>query len=157
MWIGFWRLTGWSTRCRLTSRRRRWRRLVPVDDKATQAALDAMVVRVEAAAAGLVTKAALAIQSAAMGSLHTGYGVRTGTMRRSHTVVGPTGAGGVWSARVGPTVIYARRFELGFRGADSLGRVYDQQPRPYFRTAAEQTLPAIRELIVTGFTRAIGG
>lgn len=31
---------------------------------------------------------------------------------------------------------YARRVEFGFKGADSLGRVYDQAGQPYMRPAA---------------------
>jgi len=33
---------------------------------------------------------------------------------------------------------YARRVELGFKDADSLGRVYDQAGQPYMRPAAEK-------------------
>ncbi len=36
---------------------------------------------------------------------------------------------------VGSNVEYARRLELGFVGADSLGRIYNQLPRPYLRPA----------------------
>ncbi|RFC66451.1 HK97 gp10 family phage protein [Fulvimarina endophytica] len=32
---------------------------------------------------------------------------------------------------------YARRIEYGFVGVDSLGRYYDQQPRPYLRMASQ--------------------
>lgn len=34
-----------------------------------------------------------------------------------------------------PKVPYGRRIEMGFVGADSLGRVYNQPPRPYMRPA----------------------
>ena len=40
--------------------------------------------------------------------------------------------------RVGSNVEYARRIELGFVGADSLGRVYNQSPQPYLRPALEK-------------------
>lgn len=39
--------------------------------------------------------------------------------------------------KVGTNVEYARRIELGFAGADSLGRIYDQPARPYLRPALE--------------------
>lgn len=44
---------------------------------------------------------------------------------------------------------YARRIELGFVGADSLGRVYHQAPQPYMRPAFEEHKDAAREIIVS--------
>ena len=35
----------------------------------------------------------------------------------------------------------ARRLELGFRGTDSLGRTYDQKPRPHWTPAAAEVEP----------------
>jgi bacteriophage HK97-gp10 putative tail-component len=66
-----------------------------------------------------------------------GPDVRTGTLRRgiTHDPVRPAGLG--WETNVGPTVIYSRRIELGFYGADSLGRHYAQPPFPYFTPAFE--------------------
>lgn len=126
---------------------------MPVDDGATRAALLAIAVRVEAAAEQIAAQGAEQIRGAAMRKLHTGFGVVSGTMRRSHYVTGPFGGAGVWVARVGPGVIYARRFELGFTGADKLGRHYDQRPRPYFKPAVEESLPRIRS-IAAGLVRA---
>ena len=40
--------------------------------------------------------------------------------------------------RVGTNVEYARRVELGFVGVDSLGRHYNQAPKPYLRPALEK-------------------
>ncbi len=38
---------------------------------------------------------------------------------------------------VGPVNIpYAKRLEFGFKGEDALGRVYDQEPRPYMTPTA---------------------
>ena len=37
------------------------------------------------------------------------------------------------SVRIGSTVVYARRLELGFTGQDSLGRTYNQPAKPYLR------------------------
>lgn len=50
------------------------------------------------------------------------------------------------AGRVGSNVIYARRVELGFVGVDSLGRKYNQKPRPYLRTALEKNRKAIEGL-----------
>lgn len=38
---------------------------------------------------------------------------------------------------VGTNVAYARRLELGFAGADSLGRTFNQPAQPYLRPAIE--------------------
>jgi len=43
---------------------------------------------------------------------------------------------------------YARRIELGFVGADSLGRAFHQAPQPYMRPAFEEHKEAARETIV---------
>ena len=42
-----------------------------------------------------------------------------------------------YSAKVGPSIAYDRRIELGFVGADSLGRIYNQAAQPYLRPAAD--------------------
>jgi len=39
---------------------------------------------------------------------------------------------------VGSNVEYARRYDMGFVGTDSLGRTYNQAPRPYLRVALEK-------------------
>ena len=56
----------------------------------------------------------------------------------THEVEGPVG-------RVGSNVEYARRVELGFVGADSLGRIYNQPPNPYLRTALETNRKKIED------------
>lgn len=47
---------------------------------------------------------------------------------------------------VGTNVEYARRLELGFVGTDSLGRIYNQLPRPYLRTALEKNRKEIKNI-----------
>lgn len=42
------------------------------------------------------------------------------------------------SVRVGTNVVYAARVELGFKGKDSLGRNYNQSPKPYLVPAIEE-------------------
>ena len=77
--------------------------------------------------------------------------VLTGTLRRSIHIGGHTFSGGgsdigrgsvgrhEVEVKVGTNVPYARRIEFGFTGTDSLGRTYNQPPRPYLRPAMEQT------------------
>jgi len=61
--------------------------------------------------------------------------VKTGTLRRSiHTEVIDSSSTSA-TARTGTDVVYARRLEFGFVGRDSLGRLYNQAPRPYLRPA----------------------
>jgi len=45
--------------------------------------------------------------------------------------------------RVGTNVEYARRVEMGFVGADALGRIYNQSPKPYLRPALEKNRSTI--------------
>ncbi len=126
---------------------------MPVDDRATQAALDALMTRVGAAGAVAVKSAGLLVQG--LGQARTP--VLSGTLRRSwHTesLPAPTGT---YAVRVGPTMVYARRIELGFKGADSLGRVYDQAPDPYVKPALEEARPRIRALVVTTIAKALRG
>lgn len=131
---------------------------MPVDDAATRQALLAIAARVEAAGQQIAQQGAEIVRGAAMRKLHVGFGVVSGTMRRSHQVtaarlVGP----GMWSASVGPTVIYARRFELGFVGTDSLGRRYDQRGRPYFKPAVNESRARIQALATRLANVAIRG
>lgn len=67
--------------------------------------------------------------------------VKTGTLRlsiRSEPVKAELGG---WSTRVYPTVIYARRIELGFRQADSRGRQYNQAGQPYLGPSVHEIRP----------------
>lgn len=96
-------------------------------------ALQALVLRVEGATPALLQAAGRAAATHArshMGSrpgphiitgrLHSSLRVRTDGRR---VLVYPSGS----------AAPYARRIELGFVGTDSLGRVYNQPPYPYFR------------------------
>ena len=47
-------------------------------------------------------------------------------------------------AQVGTDVIYARRVEFGFSGADRLGRIYNQPPNPYFRPAFDDNVERVK-------------
>ena len=72
----------------------------------------------------------------------------TGNLRRSIRQTGSTTSPsqGVWMARVGPTAIYGRRIELGFKGADSLGRVYNQPKYPYFKPGVDKALTKLNRV-----------
>jgi len=93
---------------------------------------------------------------------HAAY--KTGTLRRSihiggfsHLAAGfnPSEGygdiGGVISrpgyaqVSVGTNLVYARRIEYGFIGADKLGRVFNQRPRPYLRPAFDTQQDAVRQ------------
>lgn len=83
--------------------------------------------------AGLTT-GALLIQNSAKKKVVK----RTGTLSRSiHTKTVEYTKKKV-SVAVGTDVEYARRIEYGFSGKDSLGRNYNQSPRPYLRPALDE-------------------
>lgn len=73
--------------------------------------------------------------------------VVTGSLRRSiHVDSVKRISFGVWQSVTGPSMIYGRRIDLGFNGADSIGRIYHQPPYPYFTDGFEQAkdqLPGI--------------
>lgn len=77
----------------------------------------------------------------------------------------------MFAARVGPTTVYARRQELGFVGADSLGRVYDEpqhigspgaygskrRRNPYAKPAVVEAMPLVQKLAKSTFAAAVRG
>ena len=72
---------------------------------------------------------------------------RSGALARSIRMVKVEDLGeGRWSSQTGPSIVYARRIELGFSGADSLGRNYSQPAFPYLRPGFEKSGPELREL-----------
>src|SRR5258708_5251694 len=87
-----------------------------------------------------------------------GPNVVTGTLRRSivHDPITPWGVGG-WQTKVGPTVIYGRRIELGFHGADSLGRAYNHHGYSYFGPAYARVTPMIPAIYAKHWARALSG
>lgn len=82
--------------------------------------------------------------------------VERGTLRRGirHKAV-TRGAGLEWRTEVGPTVIYSRRVELGFHGADALGRIYNQEAKPYFTPAWDDTAKRLVEIYAEEWRRAL--
>src|SRR5216684_4443162 len=91
------------------------------------ASLESTVAKASVEARAAVAEAAGELEKAAKqnASGRPGPNVISGTLRRGikHEPIYPWGVRG-WATEVGPTVIYSRRIELGFVGADSLGRVY---------------------------------
>jgi Bacteriophage HK97-gp10, putative tail-component len=126
---------------------------VPVDADDTIAALTAMMGRVRVASRTIVAKSALELQRVGMAHTH----VRSGTLRRSWRIE-PFGEGGMYGARVGPTTVYARRQELGFKGPDKLGRVFKNDPGwPYVKPTFVQVAPQILRYAIDGLSAALRG
>ena len=125
---------------------------MPVEIDRTLAALDAMTRRIGIASGVAGRKVALAFQAEGMANSP----VKSGTLRRSWQTVPVSEGLTVFSAAVGPTTVYARRIELGFKGPDSLGRVYNQVGKPYVKPAYESVLPRALPLVVAEITGAIG-
>lgn len=103
---------------------------------------------------------------------HAAY--KTGTLRRSIHIGGHSGLvagfgqGGGYSdiggnvhngphaeVWVGTNLVYARRIEYGFIGADKLGRVYNQRPRPYLRPAFDTQVDAVNRDIERAISRLL--
>lgn len=80
--------------------------------------------------------------------------VVTGTLRRSIRATPIVKIAGGFTTSVGPTTEYGRRVELGFVGIDSLGRVYNQRPYPYFGPAVQEVRVRAHEIAVTNWAAA---
>ncbi len=96
-----------------------------------EAALQQRLERARVASAPAVLAAAQLFEDEA--KVHTP--VLTGANRDSiHTDL-VVDTGNQATAQVMPGMPYSRRLEFGFIGLDSLGRMYNQGPRPYMRPA----------------------
>ncbi|MEM7211428.1 MAG: hypothetical protein AAF479_05940 [Pseudomonadota bacterium] len=51
------------------------------------------------------------------------------------------------TGRYGTNVVYGRRLELGYFGADSAGRVFNQAPRPFLRPILREKARTLFKLI----------
>lgn len=58
---------------------------------------------------------------------------------------------------VGSSMEYARRLEYGFSDTDSLGRKYNQPPRPFLRPALDENEAEVEEAIKLRFQKMLGG
>lgn len=124
------------------------------------AALDDLVARVDAASAAGIVKVAHLIeeQAKANASGRPGPNVVSGTLRRSIVLdpESPVRSGTGWTISVGPSVLYGRRVELGFKGTDSLGRTFTGTGKyPYFRPAVESVVPQIADVMRDAWATAI--
>ncbi|MFI0912496.1 HK97 gp10 family phage protein [Streptomyces abikoensis] len=105
-------------------------------DRSGVAAMAAVHTTMEHSAQALKAR----VQQAASG--RPGPNVITGRYRASWEAQ-VTGAGPVVTAEVGTSAPQARRLEYGFVGADSLGRVYNQAPRPHLGPAVQEAGPVM--------------
>lgn len=124
------------------------------------AALDDLVARVDAASAAGIVKVAHLIeaQAKANASGRPGPNVITGTLRRSIVLdpESPVRSGDGWTISVGPSVLYGRRVELGFRGTDSIGRTFTGAGKyPYFTPAVESIIPRIADVMRDAWATAV--
>lgn len=138
-----------------------------------QAALEAMVARVEAATPFAVDTAAALLEGRARSQLSQSshqQGTRTpsapgsppslitGVLRSSFEILGPTPAGAAaWAAIVGPTAVYARIQELG--GVTGRGSAVTLPARPYVRPAYDELVhsPELLDVFVQAWGGAIRG
>lgn len=123
------------------------------------AALAATIAKAEAEARAFVAEGAASIEALAKdnASGRPGPNVVTGALRRgiTHDPITPWGVRG-WTTKLGPTVIYSRRIELGFRGTDSLGRRFDAPGYPYFEPAIDRLAPSMPSLWAKHMRGALG-
>ena len=77
---------------------------------------------------------------------------KTGTYRRSFHMETVEKTPERCTVQVGTDSPYGKRLEYGFVGADKLGRVYNQSPRPHVRPALDEN----RGAAVDEFRAAIG-
>lgn len=83
------------------------------------------------------TGAMLRTRVRANASGRPGPRVQTGDYRRSWSQLNRKSPTGVAEAHVYTNSPQALRLEYGFRGADALGRVFNQEPLPHLRPAME--------------------
>lgn len=111
-----------------------------------QDALKALVAAADIAGREIVSKGGLAIQASTLKHMdgRPGPKVVSGTLRRSVKVLSIERLSfGRWESRTAPTTVYGRRIELGFHGADSLGRIYNQPGYPYVQPGISDAQPVL--------------
>lgn len=127
---------------------------MPLDDSAFQASMDAIQARIGPAVERGVGKIGLSIVGKGMALAP----VKRGTLRRSIHMEGPVTEGTSAYAKVFPSVIYARRIELGFMNMrDSLGRLFHQRAHPYFKPGVTAALADAPRILASAVTEAMGG
>src|ERR1017187_3047471 len=99
-----------------------------LEDDDFKAAIDHMIAAGREVGEAFVTEGGLLVEA----RIKERSPVKSGTNRRSVGVHNVTSLGaGTWSSQVGPTTAYGRRLDLGFHGAGSLGRHYEQDGTHY--------------------------
>ncbi len=81
----------------------------------------------------------------------------TGRLRGSIRSTGVQRLAGGWTSAVGPTVVYGRRVELGFKGTDSIGRKYNQPAYPYFGPGVKEVRLRVAAISTRNWAAAING
>jgi len=144
-----------------------------IDAKGFNDSMDALIKRINDATRKAVGTGAILIQANARqnfegshprGKPHVGGNkpnvqIPGGKLRESISLIpeSPVMLGpGKYTISVAPTVIYGRRVELGFHGADSRGRVYDQQGYPYLQPGVDKALPVIPRIFRDAWGAALG-
>lgn len=130
-----------------------------IDDGGFQHAMSKMIGEASVAAQKMVTLGGQIIAANAKRAANgrPGPNVLTGSHRRSFGVHHVQGSGATWESETGPTMAYSRRLELGFDGADSLGRVYRQPPYPSLRPGLEASGPQLAMLGRRLYGRVVSG
>jgi hypothetical protein len=124
-----------------------------------ETALEELAARVESATETAVKLGGEIVRAEVLTHMNgrPGPNVITGTLRRSVKVGTPIPERtGVWSVTVAPTVVYARRIELGFEGTDSLGRVYPKKyPYPYMAPGLTAAVARLGTVLFTQWSTAL--
>lgn len=133
-------------------------------------AFDRIIAKASATSREIVRESAILVESATKGNFEGSHAkgephvggdkpnVVTGTLRRSirHDPIAPDGLTGAFTL-VGPSVVYARRVELGFTGTDSKGRRYSQPPHAYFAPGVRDKQDEMHEIARDRWSRAVSG
>jgi hypothetical protein len=127
--------------------------VINIEVGAAEDALDAIATAVTAATLASVIAGAALVEAGGKARAP----VKRGTLRRSISMGSPQSIGeGVFQSSGGPSIIYARRRELGFHGRDSLGRNVLHDPgKPYFGPAVDAAQVPIRALFVSNLSAAV--
>lgn len=100
-----------------------------------------------------VAEAALLFQVAAQERSPVLTGANRDSITREQTVDEPERQ----EIIIAPHMPYSARLEFGFTGEDSLGRHYDQAPRPYMRPAFDENREEAKERIVDSVRQEVIG
>lgn len=122
------------------------------------AALDRLVAAAGVASREVVTKGGKVVEEATKAHMQGRPGPqrRSGALMASVAVRNVRSEGpGAWSSETAPATPYARRIELGFHGADRLGRIYSNDPLPYLQPGLDDSTAALAALHRAAFRAAL--